>query len=890
MFSFGGNMAIRESEVLELIEWLENDLVEFDAQEALREEDASDEVSFNGPPLEVRVYWAHVRRVLDALKPALMSSAVERRRAYEDYLARHRVGTGCNSLSYTAIASSTLTELNIKIAEYLAWKYNGARGAASDRKEDTPPKHAIEFLLPGIHGIHLKSMNPRDNLVPIWHEMNQLGRNLKRPHWVTPSYDISRVLKTHVLSSTGNSLVPISLLTELDASPEFPPRIEVCFGDASLAPESLYYPNETVERLLGHSDKTRRVRDALIAYADIATRSDTLFGTLNTLKRMLHANDSNSAFGSEEVAGEGASAFIFQFTRFYIDLTYQGDAVRDEDFYRTYAEALAEDDFKDLPSVASLLEKRGIPYNDEEENALDALDERVIWCFEVCYTTNHVDQITACIGTAAEDLDDCLPKLANLLDAVGYDEGERVDRIETARARVRSAQAELQASLDKGDYEGHDRLGIGPEILAHTNTVFNFEDGMDASLLSSMSPEAICHVLSDELAVADLVDAYSSLGDFVLLLWDKTPEQVEAITASCRDEMAMFGSFGFTSELKYLFETLGRARTEAFLKGLGPKLRMFFDTKFLKSVLKKLELDEAAILCRALRPYLERKFTNNIVQQLYVRFLPKDLLQIIFEALGADKVAELACNDETLAIWFKNLSLPNFCLLLAACDSALDNRERSLKDLLILIQPIEENEKRIRLLQDLPLTLWRLRVTRELIEKWLPDAQVGEIDVICKRVVCRMLETQISEDADGHADSVFKLTPHEVVKRFHAKLEAGQDIRSLSVADRMQLARGWMAVFIMRSIRLGYLSESAPRFRTATTLRAFLKLNHLKREAHKRPRDEEPVKRPLDTLWGSTGIRGFFGMFDSYRVSYKRRRIKENEEAPSSHRFRFDSF
>ncbi|MCC5791131.1 MAG: hypothetical protein JJT82_00775, partial [Legionellaceae bacterium] len=204
--------------------------------------------------LRERVLVTHTQRVINKLLDILAKAEIAPDHVLADLeklLAQNWQDTQRTMLCYTAIPESDMTRLFIKTAEFVAQ----SRNSKPQNPEDSSrrPTGVIELLMPGVCTESLSPSYP--DLGPY----QDLAAD-KTLLWKNPEVDIQKLLVSHVLG-TGSYLIPVQLLTELEANGQV--RLDNPYFDykGHAAKHSTLQPAE-LERLYHHSPETRALKEA----------------------------------------------------------------------------------------------------------------------------------------------------------------------------------------------------------------------------------------------------------------------------------------------------------------------------------------------------------------------------------------------------------------------------------------------------------------------------------------------------------------------------------------------------------------------------------------------------------------------------------------------------
>lgn len=230
------------------------------------------------PPFEFKknLIWKYKEKLITILEAALLQENPTV--ALEKSLNENWSMVKNTLLSYTVCPEDELTLLLCDIAEVVGRQLN---------------KAAITILMPGIslENLH-QNYPPLDNL------------NLKA------------VLKSHILKDSGNYLIPLQLLAELNV-PMNSTRLNNYYFDYAIEnTEGDEFINESeLRRLFAYSEDTLALFNAASDY-ELLLNNKGLLGHLNELVRNLRMN-SAAVNGSETNAGNQVYSAIIRFNAYY---------------------------------------------------------------------------------------------------------------------------------------------------------------------------------------------------------------------------------------------------------------------------------------------------------------------------------------------------------------------------------------------------------------------------------------------------------------------------------------------------------------------------------------------------------------------------------------------
>ncbi|MCS5709072.1 hypothetical protein CC99x_009165 [Candidatus Berkiella cookevillensis] len=234
------------------------------------------------PPFAFKdnLIWKYKKQLISILENALLQANPTE--VLEKFLNDNWRMVKNTLLSYTACPEDAITLLLCDIAEVVGQQLN---------------KAAITILMPGI--------------------------SLENLHQNYPSLDslnLKAVLKSHILKDSGNYLIPLRLLAELNV-PMNSTRLNNYYFDYAIEnTEGDDFINESeLRRLFAYSEDTLALFNAASDY-ELLLNNKGLLGYLNELVRNLRMN-SAAVNGSETNAGNQVYSAIIRFNAYYESLS-----------------------------------------------------------------------------------------------------------------------------------------------------------------------------------------------------------------------------------------------------------------------------------------------------------------------------------------------------------------------------------------------------------------------------------------------------------------------------------------------------------------------------------------------------------------------------------------
>ena len=253
--------------------------------------------------IQDRLIDAYHAKTIQALTVMLeRDSAVEE---WQQFLQAHWNDTRSTFFTYTALPQDSVTTICCTIAVQLSETKNGS---------------ALHLLMPGIE---TESYFP-DTFSDL--QANTLD-------------DLLTLIRTHILSDDGKTLIPVFVLRDAHPSVGKTPAPENAYPaiaiDANniVNPYTNFHPLSSSEltRLALFNDMTRLLFESWQQYRDIAHDEDTLLGQLNKLAAHLASNSAHGGRGTQKVAASGAFTAIVEFNLYYQQLSDEQKEALPED-------------------------------------------------------------------------------------------------------------------------------------------------------------------------------------------------------------------------------------------------------------------------------------------------------------------------------------------------------------------------------------------------------------------------------------------------------------------------------------------------------------------------------------------------------------------------------
>ncbi len=243
--------------------------------------------------------------------------------------------------------------------------------------------------------------------------------------------DLKTVLRTHIVSDSGNYLYPVTALSALacesDLDSQKIPNPYYDYNVVTVNGENEgYITPADLERLLNHSLETQAILDAKVRYQRLI-KPTNLLGQLQLLIKTLRMN-SVSGIGKEEHAGSRVYAGIISFNDYYQTLNDEQKCLIPQDL---------KDEIEFLLALSGSKEQ-----NDEGTQTLQT-----------------------CLNIRQGELAALTKQYEAILINIGVDEQEQSSLIKKAREDFVLSQNQIQAKYVQGTYHGEDKLAVSRKLV-----------------------------------------------------------------------------------------------------------------------------------------------------------------------------------------------------------------------------------------------------------------------------------------------------------------------------------------------------------------------------------------------------------------------------------------
>ena len=303
------------------------------------------------------------------------------------------------------------------------------------------------------------------------------------------------MIKTHILSSSGLSLLPVKLMSSND----FLDNKIINPYDVNDNP--MNFMEYECSRLISHSSLTQAIATLKHEYELIAHDTSNLLGQLKQLCRQLSLNDAHGGLGEQDNAASGAYPAIIYFMEYYAKI--------DES------------------------QKVNIP---------PALTQEINLLFELITdhtkNSNAVSNLETCIGTRKEHLITAMQNHEQLLSEISISGENKLSCLSRARADLSSAQLSLEKAITSDTYlDGYDRLGINKHLIEFLNVDVNVTSYADFQLIRTLTESDLNELFLIPLFKQQVISQFNNINDLVLFITEQSRSNVIAILQNIGDEL-----------------------------------------------------------------------------------------------------------------------------------------------------------------------------------------------------------------------------------------------------------------------------------------------------------------------------------------------------------------
>ncbi len=424
--------------------------------------------------------------------------------------------------------------------------------------------------------------------------------------------DLKEVLKTHVLSESGNYLYPVCALASLQCEVSLDSQqIPNPYFDYNLGPESeAYIPVLALKRMLNHAVHTEAIADAAVQYQSLI-KPTNLFGQLQLLIKTLRMN-STAGIGQEEQAGSRAYAGIISFNEYY--------------------QTLSEAQRNTIPPKVKY----------EIEYLLDLSSNKE-------QNTHGVENLETCINTRQQELASVTKKHEKELIEIGFDDNTQSQMIQNARVAFENCQVQLLQQCRQGTYCGSDKLGLSKQLIDTLSISVSIGSEADFQDFLSLSANDIEMLLKNNIRlISQCVRQISKFEGLVLFSIHAPIPQLKVILKHCMEYLVQPQPKELSGWLEFLDLKRGRIVIKAFED-------VFDSFDNLLVVLTQLDSQKQNMVLKEYKAkLLSWNFNSEDLNKL-LGLLNEEQCQDLLVTIS-DKVPHLIKNAQDVSAMFKNMS------------------------------------------------------------------------------------------------------------------------------------------------------------------------------------------------------------------------------------------
>ncbi|MDR3442229.1 MAG: hypothetical protein P4L65_04365 [Legionella sp.] len=339
--------------------------------------------------------------------------------------------------------------------------------------------------------------------------------------------DLVTVLKTHILSDDGLSLLPISLLSELDLLANLEThgkQYNPYFDFTQQKPESALVSASEYERLFKHSEYTKALFALRKNHESLLHDSSNLLGQLTRLCRALELN-SIQGRGKDDNASAGAYPAIIAFNDYYQQLT--------------------EDTKKQIPPTV--------------KNAIELL---LNLSSDPTKNINATENYQTCIATRRGDLIQEMKGHEALLEGITVSAEKKNSLLSETKKNYEQAQHVLGDVLQApSSYQGSDALRINSALLKTIGLVFRIHSLHDLSLVQQFESEEMAVFLKEDNVQNDILTQVKTLENLVFFLLDLSLDKLSLFMKTMMPKLSL-KLITSKSDLAYLTSALGQEKQQ----------------------------------------------------------------------------------------------------------------------------------------------------------------------------------------------------------------------------------------------------------------------------------------------------------------------------------------
>lgn len=472
-------------------------------------------------------------------------------------------------LCYTNLPTSDVTLCLCSIADFIA-----------GHRKELDAANPLKFLMPTVQ---TESLFPAQypHLCPNPPQMEMQDENIT----------LARIIKTHILSTDGKYLIPVSILLKLNENSQlnnkgYPENLVNPYFDGLTYPEDCpYIQSEEFFRLIEHSPKARAFYDAKVAF-DIACQDKrNLLGQMRELNRILYYS-SVQVSGKEEKAGDSAYLAISNFFEYY----------------------------NAIDSTA----KNRIPRQVKKE--IETL-------FHFAASKNNERNIGSCLATRRTGLLEAIQDQESILSEIGLNKNLQTERIEKAKYQLKAAREALEL-----DPFGEDQLGLQFRLLQSLNLSFECLQEDDLVFFYKLQPQEIIQFLQDENIQGDVLEIINEIALWVIICHNLSPHRLEAFLSVVGD-LLWEKLIKTAADLSHLISSLDNERCELIFKNTQRIIALIKTPTQFARLVEHLNDSQKNILFEILKLHLTMIIMSPHDLSVVFKQLNETQRQIIFELL-----------------------------------------------------------------------------------------------------------------------------------------------------------------------------------------------------------------------------------------------------------------
>lgn len=440
------------------------------------------------PDITNKAVVAYSKQTLTRLNTLLTSDMPEQEliSALTDFLKTNWDFVKFNALSYTALPEHPLTLLLCDVANVIV-ETNKSERAAADAVADHP-LGIIQILMPTVHTESIHNEYP--SLHPEQDEVTQEWQDV----------DIKKILKSHIISQDGLSLLPLKLLAQLDIDVSNQ-MINNPYYDYK-KPEMLFHLNaEEQKRLFEYSVMSKNIYDAKKLYETYLSDQSNILGHLRQLCANLAFNSAYDGIGTHAQAGQGAYTAIIAFNSYY--------------------QAIAKEKDKLPPELRVEIEKLLALTSDAKENS------------------QAVSNVETCIAHRRQQLMSAMTGHERELSEIALIGESKKEQLQQAKAEFDSSKQALDACLASGQSgSGVDKLPLQSMLLQALGIPFTLSTPQDVACLQRLSLEELENFF---FSIPNLIEQFlqqvATFDNFLQFMLETSQNRLRAILSVAPDKI-----------------------------------------------------------------------------------------------------------------------------------------------------------------------------------------------------------------------------------------------------------------------------------------------------------------------------------------------------------------